>query len=273
MFFTEIKSDFTFYMLIVWMCLTSLFLMDVEAQDTTAPGNVNYTFETIEVPDVDFLAITASSDFEDYAGYTKSADGEKFVAFTLIDGVFMTYDFPGSQNTYFYALANNGRAAGHYEDSEGLHHGIVLDENGELRQYDFPDAVETEIYSISDATGGLAGNWIDAAGVQRGFSGDIIVEYPGASEIFVNFVSAGVLTGGSYIDAEGLYHAYVRTPVGEFLSVDYLEPSNLEYFFFTVSIMRELPLSVRRRWKMSRAPMSVPSRVPYKTVSFSFRAV
>ena len=231
MFFTEIKSHFTFYMLIVWMCLTSLFLIDVDAQDTTAPANVNYTFETIEVPGVDFLAITASSDFEDYAGYTLSADGEKEVAFTLIDGVFMTYDFPDSQKTHFYALGNSGQAAGHYQDSDGLYHGVVLDENGELRQYDFPDAVETEIHGISDATGELAGNWIDAAGVRRGFAGNIIVEYPGASETFVNFgASAGVIAG-SYVDAEGLYHAYVRTPVPEFLSVDFLDPANLEYFF------------------------------------------
>lgn len=34
-------------------------------------------------------------------------------------------------------IGNNGLAAGHYEDSEGLFHGVIL-ENGELRQYDFP---------------------------------------------------------------------------------------------------------------------------------------
>ena len=129
--------------------------------------------------------MTASSDFEDYAGYTKSADGEKEVAFTLIDGVFMTYDFPGSQNTYFFALGNNGNAAGHYEDSDGLYHGVIL-ENGELRQYDFPGAVETEIYGISDTTGALTGNFIDASGVRRGFSGDTIVEFPGALETGAN---------------------------------------------------------------------------------------
>ena len=76
------------------------------------------------------------------------------------------------------ALGNDGRAAGYYEDSEGKHHGIVL-ENGELRQQDFPGSVETEIYGISDATGVLTGNWIDAAGVRRGFTGDIILEFPG----------------------------------------------------------------------------------------------
>ena len=66
-----------------------------------ASASNDYTFESIDVPGVDFLAVTASSDFEDYAGYTKSPDGEKIVGFTLIDGVFTTYDFPGSQNTSF----------------------------------------------------------------------------------------------------------------------------------------------------------------------------
>ena len=137
----QIKTNFSFYIFTLLMCLNSFFLRNTTAQDNTepvaAPANANYTFETIDVPGVDFLALTASSDFEDYAGYTKSADGEKDVAFTLIDGVFTTYDFPGSQNTYFFALGNNGNAAGHYEDSDGLFHGVVL-ENGELRQYDFP---------------------------------------------------------------------------------------------------------------------------------------
>ncbi|MCY3742705.1 MAG: hypothetical protein OXH00_16955, partial [Candidatus Poribacteria bacterium] len=94
---------------------------DLNAQLPVESANANYTFETIDVPGVDSLALTASSDFEDYAGYTKKADGEKEVAFTLIDGVFTTYDFPGAKNTYFYALGNDGRAAGYYEDSEGLH--------------------------------------------------------------------------------------------------------------------------------------------------------
>ena len=88
---------------------------------------------------------------------------------------FNTYDFPGSKNTYFYAIGNNGGTAGYYEDSSGLHHGVIL-EDGELRQYDFPDAVETFIYGLSDATGALTGSWIDASGVRRGFTGDTIIE-------------------------------------------------------------------------------------------------
>ena len=101
---------------------------------------------------------------------------------------------PGSQNTYFYALGNDGQAAGHYEDSEGLLHGVVL-ENGELRQYDFPGSVQTEIYGISDATGALTGNYTDVSGVRRGFTGDQIVEFPGAPENIRRFCECGPSRG------------------------------------------------------------------------------
>ena len=228
---TQIKTSFFFYMLTLFMCLNAIFVLNTIAQVNTTSASDNYTFETIDVPGVQFLALTASSDFEDYAGYTPSPDGEKFVAFTLIDGVFTTYDFPGSQNTYFFALGNNGQAAGHYEDTDGLTHGVVLDENGELQQYDFPGSVQTEIYGISDATNALTGNWTDASGVRRGFSDDEIIEFPGAQETYADFVNSSGGMVGSYVDADGLYHPYIRTPDGRFVSLDLQQASNLEYFF------------------------------------------
>ena len=232
--YTQIKTSFLFYTFTLFLCLNSFFLWNTAAQvsneSVDTPASAQYNFESIDVPGVEFLAVTASSDFEDYAGYTKSADGEKDVAFTLIDGVFTTYDFPDSQNTYFYALGNNGNAAGYYQDSDGLHHGVVL-KDGELTEYNFPDAVETEIHGISDATGALTGNFIDTSGVRRGFSGETILEYPGASATYADFVNASGRIVGSYVDAEGLYHIYGRNPDGRFITAEYLEASTLEYFF------------------------------------------
>ena len=229
---TQIKSNFVFFTLTFFMCLGFILnaAAQVDNQLSATAGGTNYTVEIINVPDVDFLAVTASSDFDDYAGYTLSADGEKEVAFTLIDDVFMRHDFPGSQKTHFYALGNDGRAAGHYQDADGMYHGVIL-ENGELRQYDFPDSAQTFIYGISDATGDLTGNWIDASGVLRGFSGDEIIEFPGALETHAHFVNASGGMVGSYVDADGLFHPYVRTPDGRFVSLDLARAENLEFYY------------------------------------------
>ena len=231
----QIKTSFLFCTFTLFLCLNSFFALTATAQvgdgPATESASENYTFETIEVPGVDFLSLTASSDFEDYAGYTKSTDGEKDVAFTLIEGVFTTYDFPGAKNTYFYALGNDGRAAGYYEDSEGLHHGVIL-EDGEMRQYDFPDAVQTEIYGISDATGVLTGNWIDAAGVQRGFTGDTILEFPGATATFVDFVNSIGNLFGSYIDTDGIFQEFAYTAAnGRYIPFDLANAENFEFFY------------------------------------------
>ena len=201
-----------------------------EDQPVITSADLNYIFETIDVPGTEILVLTASSDFEDYAGNARSAEGEKEVGFTLIDGVFTTYDFPGAQNTYFYALGNNGNAAGYYVDSEGHHRGVVL-ENGELRGYDFPGAVETELWGISDATGALTGNFIDAEGVRRGFSGDVIIEVPDASATYADFINAEGTIVGSYVDADGIYRPYYRRPDGRFIKIDSNRAVNREYFF------------------------------------------
>ena len=231
---TMLPNATWYYTFILMMYLNSFFLGSTGAQDDNQPvvaiGGTSYTFETIDVPGVEFLELTASSDHGDFAGNTRGADGEKIVGFTLIDGEFLTHDFPDSRNTYFYALSNTGVAAGHYQDSDGLYHGVTM-ENGVLRQYDFPGAVQTEIYGISDSTGVLTGNYIDASGVRRGFSGDEVIEFPGASETYAEFVNASGGMVGSYVDADGLFHPYIRTPNGRFVSLDLVHADRLEFYF------------------------------------------
>ena len=77
----------------------------------------------------------------------------------------------------------------------------------------------------------MTGSFVDASGVRRGFSGDTIVEFPGAPETYADFVSWTGHIVGSYRDAKGIYHAYMRSSVGRFLSIDLPNALRLEYFF------------------------------------------
>ena len=140
---------------------------------------------------------------------------------------------------------------GYYEDSEGHHRGIVL-QDGELRPYDFPGSVETEIYGISDATGNLTGNWTDASGVRRGFTADIIVEYPGASETFADFINASGGMVGSYVDDEGTYTPYLRAGDGRFVSFNL--PTEETYEFFYVHGQTDTKISVARGKVVGEVP-------------------
>ena len=216
--------------LILSIGLTLCFIGYTEAQLESETPIADYIFETIEVPGVDFLEVAASNDFGDYAGNTRGPDGKKKIGFTLIDGVFTTYDFPGSLNTFFYALDNAGKAAGHYKDIDGLYHGVIM-EDGELTQYDFPGAAETHIYGISDETGALSGNAVDEMGVSRGFSGDMLIAFPGAVNTYADFVNAAGAVVGSYVDTEGMPHGFIRHPDGNFTTIDLPTMPNLEFLF------------------------------------------
>ena len=223
---------FTFFMAI---CLT---LASVDgntplwALSEPSESTADYIFETIEVPGVDFLELTSTNDLGHYAGNTRSPDGEKIVGFTLIDGVFSTYDVPGSLKTVFYGLNNAGQAVGFYRDSGEIDHGVIV-QDGELTQFDFPGAAQTEIYGISE-TGIFAGNIIDAAGVIHGFMGDMQIDVPGAIRTYADHVNAAGILVGSYTDADGINHGYMRLPDGSFVNVDAHDTHHSEDDFIDV---------------------------------------
>ena len=223
---------FTFFMAI---CLTLASVdgnIPLWALSEPSESAAEYLFETIEVPGVEFLELTSTNDLGHYAGNTRSPDGEKIVGFTLIDGVFSTYDVPGSLKTVFYGLNNAGQAVGFYRDSDEIDHGAIV-QDGELTQFDFPGAAQTEIYGISE-TGIFAGNIIDAAGVIHGFMGDMQIDVPGAIRTYADHVNAAGILVGSYTDADGINHGYLRLPDGSFVNVDAHDTHHSEDDFIDV---------------------------------------
>ena len=193
-------------------------------------ATVDYIFETIEVPGVEFLELTSTNDLGHYAGNTRSPDGENMIGFTLIDGVLSTYGVPDSLTFGFYGLNNVGQAVGFYQAANEVSHGVVV-QAGELTQFNFPGAAETEIFGVSES-GLLIGDIFDADGVIHGFVGDEQFDVPGAVTTYADDMNAAGRLVGSYVDADGVYHGYIRHPDGSFTTFDFPGMlSNLEYLF------------------------------------------
>ena len=72
-------------------------------------------------------------------------------------------------------------------------------QDGKLTQYDFPGAVQTFIYGLSDETGALSGNIVDETGVTRAFSGDLTITFPGAVATYGDFVLVVTDTQGNIV--------------------------------------------------------------------------
>ena len=191
---------------------------------------VEYLFDTIEVPGVDFLELTSSNDLGHYAGNTRGTDGESMVGFILIDGLLSTYTVPDSLTFGFYGLNNAGQVVGFYQDANEISHGVIV-QDGELTQYDFPGAAETEIFGVSES-GLLIGDIFDADGAIHGFVGSEQFDVPGATITYADDMNAAGILVGSYVDADGVYHGYIRHADGSFTIFDFPGMlSNLEYLF------------------------------------------
>ena len=196
----------------------------------SSEATVDYIFETIEVPGVEFLELTSTNDHGHYAGNTRSPDSENMIGFTLIDGVLSTYDVPDSLTFGFYGLNNAGQTVGFYQDANAVSHGVIV-QDGELTKYDFPGAAETEIFGVSES-GLLIGDIFDADGVIHGFVGEEQFDVPGAVITYADDMNAAGSLVGSYVDADDVYHGYLRHADGSFTTFDYPGVlSNLEYLF------------------------------------------
>ncbi len=218
--------------------LTTIFLTIVSvngaallwAQSEATEPTLDYVFETIEVPGVEFLELTSTNDIGHFAGNTRSPDGEKMVGFTLIDGVYATYNVPNSRTFGFYGLNNAGVAVGFYQDADEVSHGVIV-QHGELKKFDFPGAAETEIFGVSES-GLLIGDIFDADGAIHGFVGEELFDVPGSMTTYADDMNADGILVGSYVDGDGAYHGYLRQADGSFITFNFPGMlSNLEYLF------------------------------------------
>jgi uncharacterized membrane protein len=206
------------------------------------PGNGNNTYP---------IAINVEGTV---AGYYLDS-GLQFHAFLRNpDGQFTTFDGPGACDTgtsagcygsAAFAINIFGASAGAYEDNSGnlVSHGFVRNSRGRLVAFEAPGAGTGANQGTGcpgcafgiNASGAIAGTYTDTNNVSHGFlrspngtfltfdaptSGTGAYQGTGCSaDCPVSLNDWGAITG-IYIDADFVYHGYLRNADGQFSTVD-----------------------------------------------------
>jgi uncharacterized membrane protein len=164
-------------------------------------------------------------------GYFVDANGvfHGFVRTSI--GAFAIIDAPGAdmvQNggTLVTAMNTPGEAAGYYS-AQGFLHSYTISSGGVLTEFDPPNSSGSSVLCINDS-GAIAGGVIDVNGNHgyvRTSDGTFALIDPtgnpsGIQEVLPYGVNASGSITGEYIDANSVYHGFLRDPSGNITLLD-----------------------------------------------------
>jgi hypothetical protein len=155
------------------------------------------------------------------------------------DGSFTTFEAPSAGTASSTACAPfcgtdavdinlEGTTAGFYVDGEGVYHGFVRSNLGEITSFDPPGSVFTFVCEETclNPEGAITGYYSDAKGVIHGFlrepGGDITtIDAPGASGFTgdASINPEGTITG-YFLDSSSVAHGFMRTRGGDFTTLN-----------------------------------------------------
>jgi len=172
-------------------------------------------------------------------GYYADANGLNHGFVRNPDGKIIKFDPKGSTGTFVYGLNSEGAITGFYSDANNAYHGFLRAPHGKITTFDASGAGTgpgqgTITGDINDF-GAIAGYYYDASNVAHGFlryddgtitTFDALGAGTAASQgTFPQFFSAltdfGAMTG-FYVDANGVYHGFVRDLSGTMTAFDAL---------------------------------------------------
>jgi|HubBroStandDraft_1064217.scaffolds.fasta_scaffold04176_5 hypothetical protein len=138
----------------------------------------------------------------------------------------VTFDPPGSAQTFPEGINSSGVIAGYYYDGVGQYYSFLREPNGTFVIFDVPGAIGTYARSIND-NGAVAGYYQTATypypqyGFVRGPDGTIATfNAPGATNTFPYGIDNNGTAAGSYWDVNGASHGFLRNAGGELIAFD-----------------------------------------------------
>ena len=142
---------------------------------------------------------------------------------------FNTLDFPQSTKTQAQGIDENGRIVGLYDDTNGVTHGF-LDQNNTFTTIDDPLGTNSPVFGNSVATsvnnpGQIVGYYFDATGLAHGFLDDkgsfsTIDDPNGTKGTFAQSIAENHRIVGYYLDGSTKAHGFIDDK-GTFTAVDF----------------------------------------------------
>jgi len=172
------------------------------------------------------------------AGYYADASDVPHGFLRTPDGTFTTFDAPGANSTFANSINPGGVITGYYvivtiEPFSLVFHGFLRAADGTITTFDAPGAKWTFALSNSiNPAGVIAGYYQDASDVAHGFlrtpDGTFTTfDVPGAGTgafqgtgLFGVAINPAGAIGGTYIDAGGRTHGFLRAPDGTITTFD-----------------------------------------------------
>lgn len=119
--------------------------------------------------------------------------------FIVRDGVYTTYDYPGSSRTLLTRINDRGQITGIRLDADGHRRGFVLQKDGVTTTIDVPGSRNTRTGGINNQ-GQIVGYYDDADMVSHGFLFKdgvyTTLDFPGASDtVLLDINDRGVIAG------------------------------------------------------------------------------
>ena len=144
-------------------------------------------------------------------------------------GVFTTFDVPGSTQTYGFRINAAGVVAGTWSDANNVDHGFLRHADGTFSVFNLPGRTPGWGFGLVpfglNAAGAVAGTWVDTNQVSHGFlraaNGTVTsFDFPGSTSTTAYGINAAGVIAGYYSDKNSVFHGFTRGPQGSFTSFD-----------------------------------------------------
>ena len=213
-------------------------------------------YQIVDYPGASYTTLTGLTPSGELAGYYCFGACLQLHSFLRFqNGIFFSFDPPGSVSSDAGTVNPSDVVVGDYTDSAGVGHGYTYRER--FTTIDFPGATST-FPAANNPEGAIVGEYNDAADNGHGFlleQGHFrSFDFPEAIFTYAAGINPEGFIVGAYLDSSGNEHGFIRTPARDSVSGPKRPLDDIRNAYFRAG-------AVKRRFQLL-APRTVETNFP-----------